>query len=407
MGKLYYIPTKEFVQKTLNAELLAGVTAAATLNNVTDIPNLSGVMIIDRVDANGTETPTKVEVIPYTGTSGSTVITLTRGQAGTTDQVHAVGAIVEFGPDILWAQAILDALGNVVDTATGAVDTTKIVTPGGSQTLTNKTLTAPQINYGSDAVGDLFYRGAGGSTTRLPLGSLDQVLTANASLPYWATATSGGSGGTAFWSALPTTPSWVATNQISIDDASNVNKFDLLFGKGTLFKWDDGAFKTAMSVGASYATNKVYIGLMGSTLATGASLASFKYSIPSLEEIRKTFIVPGTLAAGTDMAIQDVTPCNKYYLGADLFVKSGGSGATLSVFDFNDDAVSLFAAGATLKTWLPTLATTSMNMAFVGPETAVAVGSKMTLDIDSTNSTAPQEAYFYVYAFPEAWRYRN
>lgn len=409
MGALYSVPTADFVQKTLNADLLQGATASATFNNVTSIPNLAGIMIVDRVDANGTETPTKTEVISYAGTSGSTVVTLVRGLAGTSDQDHAVGAIVEFGPDIVWAQSIYDALANVVDVATGAVDTTKVGTPTGTQTFTNKTLTAPQINYGSDAVGDIFYRGLGGSTTRLAIGSATQVLTVNASLtPSWAAATGGGgSSGTAFWSALPTTPAWTATNQVSIDDVGNAGVYDKLFGKGTLFKWDDGAFKTAMSVGASYASNKVYIGLMGSTLATGASLPSFKYSIPSLEEIRKVFIVPGTLSAGTDVAIQDVTPCNKYYLGADLFVKSGGSGATLSVFDFNDDGTSLFAAGATLKTWLPTLATTSLNVPFVGPETAVAVGSKMTLDNDSTNQTAPQEAYFYVYAFPEAWRYRS
>lgn len=106
---IYYPPTSNFVQKTLGAELLSGVTAAATLNNVTSIQNKKGVMIIDRVDANGQETPSKVEVVPYTGTSGSTVVTLTRGQAGTTDQDHAVGAIVEFGPDILWAQGLIDS----------------------------------------------------------------------------------------------------------------------------------------------------------------------------------------------------------------------------------------------------------------------------------------------------------
>lgn len=389
MGRLLYIPTADFIQKTLNAQLLTGVTAAATLNNVTSIPNLAGVMIVDRVDSNGTETPTKTEIIEYSGTSGSTVVTLTRGLAGTTDQDHAVGAIVEFGPDVLWAQALLDAMGTLVDTSTGQPD-----------------IKNPKFTLGSDAIGDLFYRGAGGTLTRLPLGTSTQVLTANASVPYWATPTASSSG-TAFWSALPTTPAWTAVNQMSIDDVGNAGVYDKLFAKGTLFKWDDGAFKTAMSAGASYASDKVYIGLMGSTLATGASLASFKYSIPSLEEIRKLFAVPGTLSAGTDVSIQDTTPANKYYLGADLFVKSGGSGATLSVFDFNDDGTSLFAAGATLKTWLPTLATTSLNVPFTSPETAVAFGSKMTLDIDSTNSTAPQEAYFYVYSYSEGWRYRS
>jgi hypothetical protein len=399
MGKLYWVPTADFVQKTLNAELLAGATAAATLNNVTSVPNLAGIMIIDRVDANGNETPTKVEVISFEGTSGSTVTTLVRGLAGTTDQVHAVGAVVEFGPDVVWAQAILDALGQVVDTSTGLVDyTAKVMKP-----------TAPYVAVGSDATGDLYYRGTGGTLSRLALGVENQVLTANASLPYWATASGGGGGGTAFWSALPTTPTWTATNQISIDDASNAGAYDKLFSKGTLFKWDDGAFKTAMSAGASYASDKVYIGLLGSTLSTLASLPTFKYSIPTLEDVQETFIIPGTLpsTATTNITKQVFTKSNRYYLGADFIVAAGGSGATLTSIDFNDDSVSLFPAGATLHNWLPTLATTSLNIAFLNPETAVAAGSKLTVDVDSTNSTAQTDGYLYVYSFPEGWRYRS
>lgn len=144
---LYYPPTANFIQKTLAAELLTGVTASASLNNTTKIQNAAGVMIVDRLDANGSETPTKVEVIPFSSTSGSTVVTLTRGAAGTTDQDHAVGAIVEFGPDIVWAQGLIDTFvveHNVDGThkaalvttlkATGAVVTTgtsdvTIVTP--------------------------------------------------------------------------------------------------------------------------------------------------------------------------------------------------------------------------------------------------------------------------------------
>lgn len=105
---LYYPPTSDFIQKTLGAELLSGATSAATLNNVTAIQNKAGVMIIDRIDTNNNETPSKVEVISFAGTSGSTVTTLVRGLAGTTDQDHAVGAIVEFGPDIIWAQGLID-----------------------------------------------------------------------------------------------------------------------------------------------------------------------------------------------------------------------------------------------------------------------------------------------------------
>lgn len=143
---LYAPPTQDFLQKTLDAQLLAGVTASATLNNTTGLANLPGVMIIDRINTNNVETPSAREVIAYTGTSGATVTTLTRGLAGTTDQAHAVSAIVEFTPDVIWADSIYDALANVVDTTTLALDTTKVVTHTATQTLTNKTLTSPTIN---------------------------------------------------------------------------------------------------------------------------------------------------------------------------------------------------------------------------------------------------------------------
>lgn len=143
---LLYSTSTNAVQKTLDAALLAGVTAAATLNNVVGIQNKAGVFVVDRVDANGTATPSKREYIVFTGVSGSTLTTLTRNaDGGGTDQDHAVGAIVEFVSDVLQEQAILDALLLLVTTA-GALDTTKVVDLTTAQTLTNKTLTSPKIN---------------------------------------------------------------------------------------------------------------------------------------------------------------------------------------------------------------------------------------------------------------------
>lgn len=137
---IYYPPTQNGLQKTLDAQLLTGVTASATLNNVVGIQNKKGIMVIDRVDGNNNLTPSKREYISFDGTSGSTVVTLVRGLAGSTDQDHAVGAIVEFISDITQQQAIIDGLLLVVDTngalnkATGAevdtgTDDAKIVTP--------------------------------------------------------------------------------------------------------------------------------------------------------------------------------------------------------------------------------------------------------------------------------------
>ena len=131
-------PSQNAIQKTLDAQLLSGVTASMTLNNVTGIQNLSGVCVIDAVDANGNETPAKREYIIFTGVSGSTLTTLTRNaDGGGTDQDHSVGAIVQFCPDVLQQQAILDALLLTV-TTDGALDTTKVVDLTTAQTLTNK-----------------------------------------------------------------------------------------------------------------------------------------------------------------------------------------------------------------------------------------------------------------------------
>lgn len=148
--KLIYPTSQNFVQKTLGAQLTSGTTASATLNNLTGIQNKPGVMIIDRIDTNNVETPNKREVIAYDATSGVTTTTLTRNADGSgTDQDHAVGAIVEFGPDILWAQAVIDGLSQVVDPTTGLLDTTKVTDLTTAQSLSNKTLTSPTINNGT------------------------------------------------------------------------------------------------------------------------------------------------------------------------------------------------------------------------------------------------------------------
>lgn len=157
MTVLYYPPTRNALQKTLDAQLDMGTTASTTLNNTTGVQNKPGVFIVGRIDSNGTVQPTSDwEWISYTGTSGSTLTGLTRGLGGSSDQDHAVGAIVEFVPDIVWAQSVITALALLVDESDiSAVNTTNVVTPAGTQTLTNKTLTSPAMTTPSVTSGDM------------------------------------------------------------------------------------------------------------------------------------------------------------------------------------------------------------------------------------------------------------
>ena len=141
MAKLLSATSKNGVQKTLAAELLSTASTgdAITFADVDGIPNLPGVLVIDRIDSAGTATPAKREYIEYSGTSGTTVLITTRNVDGSgSAQTHAVGAIVEFVPDVVWADRIYDALSNIVD-----VNNVSALASG--ITLSSPTLLSPNI----------------------------------------------------------------------------------------------------------------------------------------------------------------------------------------------------------------------------------------------------------------------
>lgn len=119
---LIYPPTRNGLQKTLDAQLDEAATASMTLNNVTGVQNAPGVVVINRIDSNGAEKSASLrEYISFTGTSGNTLTGLTRGLGSSTDQDHAVGSVVEFIFDVTAAQAIIDALALYVDPTVGNV----------------------------------------------------------------------------------------------------------------------------------------------------------------------------------------------------------------------------------------------------------------------------------------------
>jgi len=85
---------KEVWTGTLASSIPDGTTTSFTLSSSSGLTNgETYVFTIDRVDANGTKTPSKKEVIVGT-LSGSNVINCSRGAEGTA-QAHSAGAIVE------------------------------------------------------------------------------------------------------------------------------------------------------------------------------------------------------------------------------------------------------------------------------------------------------------------------
>ena len=140
MANLYNVPLENGIQLTTSSALLTGVTSSVTFTvNVNTLlqasSSIKGILVIDRIDSQGNETPAKTEYISFETVGTNSVSTLIRGLAGTTDQDHSAGAIVEFVPDVVWADAINDVFTEQ-HTATGNHKVLDWVTATDSATVT-------------------------------------------------------------------------------------------------------------------------------------------------------------------------------------------------------------------------------------------------------------------------------
>lgn len=181
---------------TLSSSIGTGTGDTITLGSVSGLPTDTEITLtIDRVDTNGTETPSSLERI--TGTiSGNNLTSYTRGIDGTTEQSHDAGAVIEY----IWNA---DDLNDIVDgilvghTQAGLHDFN-----GGEVTLDadgDTTMTADtddQIDFevgGSDA----FRMKAAdfdlaGTTPNVTVDGSDPYRTINLSAPAWKEATTNG-----------------------------------------------------------------------------------------------------------------------------------------------------------------------------------------------------------------------
>lgn len=110
MAKLFNVPTQNSLQYTLDTGYTSGGTTLTLSSTLTNIVQAPGVCVVDRIDSSGNLTATKRDYFTFTGVSGAQLTGCVGGLAGSTNQDHAVGAIVEFIPDITWAQAVYDVI---------------------------------------------------------------------------------------------------------------------------------------------------------------------------------------------------------------------------------------------------------------------------------------------------------
>lgn len=94
---------------------------------------------------------------------------------------------------IIAAETKIGVDGSAVTTShdyklSGVTGSDKAVSKTGTETLTNKTLTSPVLNVGSDATGDIYYRNAG-VLTRLAASTNGFILKLASGLPSWVAET--------------------------------------------------------------------------------------------------------------------------------------------------------------------------------------------------------------------------
>ena len=231
-------------------------------------------------------------------------------------------------------------------------------------------------------------------TPALPNGTTATTQSANDNSTKLATTAyvDGKASGSSLWTLMPGTPTRASNTTFTV-----TGDITTYVAKGMIIKWTESStVRCAMvSIPSTYGAPNTTITIVGDIMAS-IDASSLKYCMLGAEMFQKNFAIAGTIGAtGTDIA-------NAYYatepmrvIGADLQV--GTAGTT------NNTTIDINKGGTTMFTTKPTLATTvaSSSTPFTADTaTSLALGDKVTIDIDAIQTTAAIDLYSQLYLFP-------
>jgi len=238
-NKLKWAPTVNAFSTTLNGAI-SDTDTTLTLNSVTGLQNKAGILVIDRQDSSGNDTPTKREYIYFTSMSvGGNSVTCPnaspdgRGQGGSTAQSHSDGAKVE---------AIMD-----VDQWNGLVDSYDVqhTDAGGHEAITSTTL---GLSSNASIAGNVFIANR--------MQSLDALMS-TASVAGKLTVANAALLSVASISDNAITGNSLATNAITLGYAENLTQINP--GAGANTQYDISGLTTTVTVPAGGRRIKVTV----------------------------------------------------------------------------------------------------------------------------------------------------
>ena len=165
-----------------------------------------------------------------------------------------------------------------------------------------------------------------------------------------------------------------------------------IFTKGLVVQWlESTEVRCGMVVSSTYSslTTVTIVGDVCTSAATG-----FKYCVFPVEIIR--FALAGTIGStGTNVANTFYANYNSRVLGADIQVGTAGTTSSTTI-DINKDGTTMF----NTKPTLTSATATNANTFTANSLTTLFTNNKVTIDIDSIQSTPAVDLYVQLYIFP-------
>ena len=194
-----------------------------------------------------------------------------------------------------------------------------------------------------------------------------------------------------FWTAVAGTPTRTSNTTFTV-----TGDYTAIFAKWLVIKWtESGTVRNAMvAIPSTYSAPDTTITIVWDIMAS-LDDSSLKYAFVCEQYIEK-FAVAGSIGAtGTDVANAFYAREPMRVLGSDLSVGTAGTTNNTTV-DINKNWTTMF-------TTKPTLATTvaSSPLTFTADTaTSLALGDKITLDVDAIQTTSAVDLYVQIYLFP-------